>query len=734
MWGGLALLSLVALGSSVFLSGAAVTASERDAADRAEGLTASIVASELTRELVLQDITGEDYRRLLVAVQAGILSDDQVVTVRVWRTDGNLLFSTAQRDEPAEVIASDDPQIQAAAGGEVTSVLSTEIEPRVGLRRPNEELLQTYVPVSLVTESFVDAVVEVDQRYGAIRNDALTLWRPVQILLAAGLVLIVGALVRSLRAKRPAEDTAAGPSPTVTYSRADDRVVREAKERVQAAERRAKEAEEKLRERDERGTAAANDSGVAEELDLKIRAAEAEREQHMGEIQRLRAALAGKEADLALARDGNGNTRAEAKKTNKLIAEADGRASEAEQKAAAAERRATEAAQRAVDASGRALEMEAQIRALEEKFAEGAPDAASMKRKGAGERKAESELKRSTDELVKAKAESVATLAELEAAKVKLGTTASELGSVRSELGSAQSELGTTKDRLAEMEAERDAFRARVAGLEVTLAEAEAAALASAASREVSSPIDGNVPALEERAIDAERRLVGSEERSARAQAQLAESDARLADALARLEELEQARSTVEGDAGAEHDLAARIAELEKARRADIQELHRVQEAFANTQVEFTNTTKKLRESERRIRELEGDAGVRRHGAPTYAPSGERGTPPEPEPTQPVKEERPLEPVGVDSFEDRVSSLRAGLAAANDLSWDLDRETAGDQLPDQGLPPMPPVPDVGGLEPEVPEPDPELDLEAEGLSLRERLARAAAARHRGPLA
>ncbi|MCI0636829.1 MAG: hypothetical protein L0206_23370 [Actinobacteria bacterium] len=172
-----------------------------------------------------------------MAVQAGILSDDQVATVRVWRTDGNLLFSTAQLDEPAEVIAADDPQIQAAAGGEVVSVLSTEIEPRLGLRRASEELLQTYVPVSLLTDSFVEAVVEIDQRYGAIRNDALTLWRPVQILLAVGLVLIVGALVRSLRAKPASATEASGPPPTVTYTRADDRVVREAKERVQAAER-----------------------------------------------------------------------------------------------------------------------------------------------------------------------------------------------------------------------------------------------------------------------------------------------------------------------------------------------------------------------------------------------------------------------------------------------------------------------------------------------------------------
>ncbi len=546
---------LVVLGGTVFLSNAAVSASRRDAIDRAEDLTASIVASELTRELVLQDITGDDYRRLLVAIQAGILSDDQIATVRVWRTDGNLIFSTAQRDEPAEVVAADDPQIQAAAGGEVVSVLSTEIEPQVGLRRPGEELLQTYVPVSLLTDSFVEAVVEVDQRYGAIRNDALTLWRPVQILLAVGFVLVVGGLVRAVRTSSGAKDGAkegSGATPTVTYSRADDRVVREAKERVQAAERKAKEAEDRLREREEQG-AAAPDNSALEELDLKLRAADAEREQHTGEIQRLRAALAAKEADLALARDGNGNTKAEVKQANKLIAAADGRASEAEQKAAAAERRAAEAAQRAVDSSGRALEMEAQIRSLEEKLAQVGPTPeASAPTSRREERKAASDLKRANDELTKTKAELAKTVAELQAARTKLGTT-------ETELGFARGELGTSQTHQARVESERDELRATMAELEGALAEAQARVSAAPDAVGASSPDDGKViAALEERAGDAEKRLVDSEGRFADARTQLTESDARLAEALARLEELEQARSSLEGEDDPGESIAVR--------------------------------------------------------------------------------------------------------------------------------------------------------------------------------
>ena len=421
-WGGLALLFLGALLGSIVFANAAVEASERDAIDRAEDVTASIVASELTPELVLWDITGEEYRTLIVAVQAGILSDDQVVTVRVWRSDGDLIFSTAQRDETGEILALDDPQIQAAAAGEVVSVLSTEIEPVVGLHRVNEELFQTYVPVHLVSESFVDAVVEIDQRYGSIRGEALVLWRPLQFLLAGLFVGALGLAARSMLRRTATEAAPDGSQVVVPVVRSGDRGLAETQDRLRAAERRAEEAEQRLKD-GERGNAAAaatpRPGRGLEELDLKLRAAEAEREQHSGEIQRLRSSLAEKEADLALAREGNGNTRSEAKKTNRIMAEADRRAAEAEQKATAAERRAMEATQRAVDASGRTLEMEAQVRELEDKLAKvGTPaeTSAPTKRRDGGERKAAAELKKTNDELTKTKTELQNAKAELQSA------------------------------------------------------------------------------------------------------------------------------------------------------------------------------------------------------------------------------------------------------------------------------------------------------------------------------
>ena len=76
--------------------------------------------------------------------------------------------------------------------------------------------------------------------------------------------------------------------------------------------------------------------------------------------------------------------------------------------------------------------------------------------------------------------------------------------------------------------------------------------------------------------------------------------EAKLADALTQLEEASAPRPSLTGD-----ELEARIAELESARRADIEALQRPQESFGNTKVELSNATRRLKEAEARVRELE---------------------------------------------------------------------------------------------------------------------------------
>jgi hypothetical protein len=363
-WGGAALLLLLVLVGSVILSASSVAGAEQDAQVRAESLSGSVVEEELTPDLLARDIGGTDHRDLTVRVQAGILSDDRFTVVRIWRLDGALIYSTAQRDD-AGVIARDDQWIAQALEGQTVSVLSSAGTYHDGLKRPNEEMFQTFVPIRSSIDSLIDGVVQIDQRYSAIRNQAYRVWRPVQFIALALLVAIGVLIVRWLRnAAMTAEPAAQGERRVTPGRRADDVQVRDAVERADRAELLARESEKRLEELEAMVAAApstATATAALEELDLKLRASEAEREELVATVHRLQATLAERDAEVALARDGSTGTRGDIKRVNKLIADAESRAVTAEKKAAAAEKKTQEAARRATVTAERALEMEAQL-------------------------------------------------------------------------------------------------------------------------------------------------------------------------------------------------------------------------------------------------------------------------------------------------------------------------------------------------------------------------------------
>jgi len=372
VWGGAALLLLLVLVGSVVLSGSSVAGAEQDAQVRAESLSGSVVEEELTPDLLARDIGGTDYRDLTVRVRAGILSDDRFAVVRIWRLDGALIYSTAQRDD-AGVIAGDDQWIAQALEGQTVSVLSSVGIYHDGLKRPNEEMFQTFVPIHSSSDSLIDGVVQIDQRYSAIHNQAYRVWRPLQFIALALLVAVGVLFVRWLRnAAVTAEPAAQGERRVTPGRRADDVQVRDAVERADRAERLARESEKRLEELEAMVAAApstATATAALEELDLKLRASEAEREELVATVHRLQATLAERDAEVALARDGATGTRGDIKRVNKLIADAESRAVTAEKKAAAAEKKTQEAARRATVTAERALEMEAQLSEAEQRAA-----------------------------------------------------------------------------------------------------------------------------------------------------------------------------------------------------------------------------------------------------------------------------------------------------------------------------------------------------------------------------
>ncbi|HEX2424001.1 MAG TPA: hypothetical protein VHN56_12745, partial [Actinomycetota bacterium] len=163
LWGGAALLLLLVLLALVVLPGSSDGGSEADAQARAESLSGSFIEKELSADLLARDITGAASRHLTVLVQAVMRSDDRFTTLRIWRLDGALIYSTAQGDDTS-VIAADDRWIGQALDGRTVSVLSSAGTYHDGLQRPDEEQFQTFVPITLLDDGTVDGVVQIDQR------------------------------------------------------------------------------------------------------------------------------------------------------------------------------------------------------------------------------------------------------------------------------------------------------------------------------------------------------------------------------------------------------------------------------------------------------------------------------------------------------------------------------------------------------------------------------------------
>lgn len=264
------------------------------------------------------------------------------------------------------------------------------------------------------------------------------------------------------------------------------------------------------------------------------------------------------------------------------------------------------------------------------------------------------------------------------------------------------------KLRAAERERERSADQVRK--LRSELAAKEAAGASPAATPATTEPAqpetDGEqLAALREALAAAERRLEEAASSSDRAGVDLAGSAKDLTTTKAALEaktgelraatsELERAKSDLElartelertrtGLQGANADLEAtktrlerRLKEIDANRQAEVGELQRAREALATTQVELLEAKSARREAEARVQELEG----------RVAELGAR-----------AEAEEPAAPVG--SFSGRLAELRQEFA---------DSSRAAEASAPDGE-------EVGDV-----------------LSLRERLTRAAAARHRPP--
>lgn len=691
------------LAMSFMLSGTGIEDAEATAETRAEQFTDAFLFTELTPELLARDIMGTPYRDLLISVQAGILSDHRVVRLRIWKAGGDLIFSTAQRDKVDEFFARENAEIARASQGEIVSTATGQrVPPEDGLEGSDEKLYQTYVPLELDGAVAPFAVVQIDQRYASIENAANRIWRLVQMFLILALVGFAGVSVISLR-QSPGAEPASSQEPRQPRQPRRSREERKRRDEearalssehaerqagmgqriAQAGPRIREMAPEKAREMGPEKVP----QGVRkrlEETELQLRAEQAEREQFAGEVHRLRAALAEKEAELALEREGASTDSGGAKR----IAELEAALKDAERRAtevpAAAKR------EKAAKASTELRKAQLEIEDLKLRLAE-----AERSTEGLGAARAATD--ESKKELAQADASVEAAKEEAEEAKgiaARANAAAEEAKAVAAE---ARAEARRAKEGAAALAAEAEEGKA-----EVARAVFEAERLQNELERRgvdverLREELEGAVAQVSR--VTAERHAAATQASAIAATqgAELAEARASATEAADEVREADAVR--VRAAKRGAPDLAslqARIEEMESQRRSDVSELQLAQQSLANTQFELMEATRKLKSAEERHGD-EGDDEPAEGKRPARRPRTERGLLRHPEPSRESEPPRDLEPA-----EEDMAMFRPAESPI---------ETRSDLPPDE-------------------EPEEELA----GLSLRERLARAAAARHRtGP--
>jgi len=122
-------------------------------------------------------------------VDAVVRADPGILRIKVWGTDGTVLYS----NEPAEIGTKPEMEddLKEAIDGELASDVSdlTAAE-NVGERALADRLFETYVPFRLTPDGPVAAVVEAYQDYSVIQTEITRLTRTLSISLAAGLIVL----------------------------------------------------------------------------------------------------------------------------------------------------------------------------------------------------------------------------------------------------------------------------------------------------------------------------------------------------------------------------------------------------------------------------------------------------------------------------------------------------------------------------------------------------------------
>ena len=191
IWAALALAAAIGLAYSIFSGGRVLDEERANAEDRAVGYVEEVLAPRLDDRELAAPITGQSGDSLEAVVRRSILADERVSRVRIWSTEGTLLFSTDRADRPGSNEGLNDPLLREASGeGAITRWNYSD---GGGADDPERSLVRTYVPFG------GSAVAEIDQTDEGTVALARSKWVGYRFLAGGVLLLFLVMIALSLR-------------------------------------------------------------------------------------------------------------------------------------------------------------------------------------------------------------------------------------------------------------------------------------------------------------------------------------------------------------------------------------------------------------------------------------------------------------------------------------------------------------------------------------------------------
>ena len=180
----------------------------RDRAERAGVFHSAFVADAVLAPVLegvnlSEPLTGSDYERVLEVVRERILANGRDVRVKVWRADGEVVFSD-QPELVGQMFPGEAGELAEVFLGHVESGVSElDAEENVEERKLADKLLEVYVPLRIEQDGPVVAVAELYQDYAFIQAEIDAFMARLAPMLAVGLLLLYAAVLPiAVRASR----------------------------------------------------------------------------------------------------------------------------------------------------------------------------------------------------------------------------------------------------------------------------------------------------------------------------------------------------------------------------------------------------------------------------------------------------------------------------------------------------------------------------------------------------